>query len=134
MNFVPEGQHDRSLARSAWESVLRENRPVGYGMIGRIYPRHFKGIPRRKRTPSCRIRNSITPIIVSVLTPERIRPYPTERLFWVALSLAPRARLRSHRPSGTKAIRPSKGLTLSLALMVVNPGPAFLALGDRDWT
>src|SRR5580658_2830475 len=25
---------DRSLARSAWESVPRKNRPVGYGMIG----------------------------------------------------------------------------------------------------
>jgi len=35
MAFVPEGQHDRSLARSAWEIVHRDNRPVGYGMIGR---------------------------------------------------------------------------------------------------
>src|ERR1700674_747207 len=26
---------DRSLARSAWASVTRKNRPVGYGMIGR---------------------------------------------------------------------------------------------------
>src|ERR1700693_1377145 len=26
---------DRRLARSAWESVPRKNRPVGYGMIGR---------------------------------------------------------------------------------------------------
>jgi hypothetical protein len=26
---------DRSLARSAWESVPRKNRPVGYGMVGR---------------------------------------------------------------------------------------------------
>ena len=33
--FVPEGQHDSSQARSAWESVPRKNRPVGYGMIGR---------------------------------------------------------------------------------------------------
>jgi hypothetical protein len=32
---VPEGQHDRSLARNAWEIAHRENRPVGYGMIGR---------------------------------------------------------------------------------------------------
>jgi hypothetical protein len=30
----PEGQADRSQARSAWESVLRKNRHVGYGMIG----------------------------------------------------------------------------------------------------
>ena len=36
MYYVSEGQHDRSLARSAWEIVHRENRPVGYGMIGRI--------------------------------------------------------------------------------------------------
>ena len=35
MAFVPEGRHDRSLARSAWESVPRKNRPVGYGMTGR---------------------------------------------------------------------------------------------------
>jgi hypothetical protein len=33
--FVPEGQHDSSLARSAWDSVQRANRPVGYSMIGR---------------------------------------------------------------------------------------------------
>jgi hypothetical protein len=26
---------DRSLARSAWESASRRNRPVGYGLIGR---------------------------------------------------------------------------------------------------
>ena len=39
MYFVPEGQHDSSLARSAWESVPRENRPVGYGMIVRSYLR-----------------------------------------------------------------------------------------------
>jgi|ERR1700734_2596835 hypothetical protein len=36
MVFVPEGQHDRSQARSAWESVPPKNRPVGYGMIGRF--------------------------------------------------------------------------------------------------
>jgi hypothetical protein len=50
MYFVPEGEHDSShstryrllmagLARSAWESVHRENRPVGYGMTGHSYPR-----------------------------------------------------------------------------------------------
>jgi hypothetical protein len=49
----------------------------------------------------------------SVRTPARIGPYPAGRVFWVALSQALRARLRSHRPSGTKAIRPSKGLALS---------------------
>ena len=32
---------DRSLARSAWESIPRKNRPVGYGMIGRANQRCF---------------------------------------------------------------------------------------------
>jgi hypothetical protein len=31
--FVPEGQGDRSLARSAWESPPQKSRPVGYGLI-----------------------------------------------------------------------------------------------------
>jgi hypothetical protein len=30
---VPEGQCDRSLARSAWDSANPKSRPVGYGMI-----------------------------------------------------------------------------------------------------
>jgi hypothetical protein len=77
------------LARSAWESVHRENRPVGYGMI------HSK------------FRHSI---IESVRTPARIGPYPTGRLFWVALSQALRARLRSHRPSGTSTIGQQIGI------------------------
>jgi hypothetical protein len=37
MSFVPEGQHDRSLARSAWKSIYRENRPGGNGMSGPSY-------------------------------------------------------------------------------------------------
>ncbi len=41
---VPEGQPDRSLARSAWDSTPRKNRPGGYGMIGASHPR---GISRR---------------------------------------------------------------------------------------
>jgi hypothetical protein len=41
MAFVPEGQADRSQARCAWESVPREHRPVGYGMIGRSIPEVF---------------------------------------------------------------------------------------------
>ena len=32
MSFVPEGQADRSQARSAWESATPKERPVGYGM------------------------------------------------------------------------------------------------------
>src|SRR5208283_4200830 len=50
---------------------------------------------------SLSVQNSVTPIIESVRTPARITPYPTGRLFGVALSQALRARLRSHRPSGT---------------------------------
>jgi hypothetical protein len=33
MAFVPEGRRDRSLARSAWDSVTQKSRPVGYGPI-----------------------------------------------------------------------------------------------------
>ena len=32
-SFVPEGQADGSLARSAWESATQKSRPVGYGVI-----------------------------------------------------------------------------------------------------
>ena len=39
--FVPEGQADGSQARSAWDSVPRKNRPVGYGMIGAADPTGF---------------------------------------------------------------------------------------------
>jgi hypothetical protein len=46
--LVPEGRCDRSLARSAWKSVPRKNRPVGYGMIDAANPRvvsHRKCVP-----------------------------------------------------------------------------------------
>ena len=43
----------------------------------------------------------ITRIGSLTCTPARIIPYPTGRLFWMAPSQALRARLRSHRPSGT---------------------------------
>jgi hypothetical protein len=33
MYFVPEGQHDRSQARCAWDSATQKSRPVGYGLI-----------------------------------------------------------------------------------------------------
>ncbi len=33
MIFVPEGQADRSLARSAWDNATAKSRPVGYGVI-----------------------------------------------------------------------------------------------------
>ena len=29
----PEGQYDRSLARSAWDIATPRSRPVGYGLI-----------------------------------------------------------------------------------------------------
>jgi hypothetical protein len=46
---------DRSLARSAWESVPRKNRPVGYGMPGianprGISPRNVRGRVTRRWT------------------------------------------------------------------------------------
>jgi hypothetical protein len=31
--FVPEGQANRSLARSAWDNATLKSRPVGYGVI-----------------------------------------------------------------------------------------------------
>jgi hypothetical protein len=33
MVFVPEGQHDSSQARSAWDNATPKSRPVGYGVI-----------------------------------------------------------------------------------------------------
>jgi hypothetical protein len=33
MSFVPEGQADRNLARSAWDNATPKRRPVGYGVI-----------------------------------------------------------------------------------------------------
>jgi hypothetical protein len=33
MAFVAEGQRDRSLARSAWDSAAPKSRPLGYGLI-----------------------------------------------------------------------------------------------------
>ena len=33
--FVPEGQADRSLARSAWKASPKRTVPEGYGMNGR---------------------------------------------------------------------------------------------------
>src|SRR6202023_3151512 len=56
---------------------------------------------------SAHLSNFLTPRTVSTLLnrPGRpsypIIPYPTGRRFWVAFFQALRARLRSHRPSGT---------------------------------
>jgi hypothetical protein len=79
MYFVPSGQHDRSLARSAWKSVPhRGNRPGGYGMIGVAKPRGFS-----PQEVCCDARyfvfgNSLLPI---KWVRTRIRPYPTGQLF-----------------------------------------------------
>jgi hypothetical protein len=54
---------DRSLARSAWESVLRKNRPIGYGMIGRSESqRYFSSTCAPRFGFSFPIRNFVTPI------------------------------------------------------------------------
>ncbi len=58
MEFVPEGQHDSSRARSAWRAPPQKIRPVGYGVI-------LAGV-RTNRS-----RTSLGPII----------PYPTGRFF-----------------------------------------------------
>jgi hypothetical protein len=70
MAFVPEGQADRSQARSAWESVPQMYRPVGHGMIG---PANSRGMSHGN--VSC---------VESVRTLTRIIPYPTGRLFGLA--------------------------------------------------
>jgi hypothetical protein len=54
---------DRSLARSAWESVPRKNRPVGYGVIGRSESqRCFSSRCAPCFGFSIPIRNFVTPI------------------------------------------------------------------------
>jgi hypothetical protein len=68
-----------------------------------------------------KFRHSNHRIGLLIRSPARIIPYPTGRLFWMAPSQALRARLRSHRPSGTKAIRSSQGLAIKLALMGLKP-------------
>ena len=97
------------LGRSAWNKPhTNKTRPVGHGMIG------WRPNPKGARVSSGRL---ITPIIESVQIPARITPYPTGRLFAVALSQALRARLRSDRPSGTGGqsplrLRPGPGWTI----------------------
>jgi hypothetical protein len=88
-------------------------------MIGRSYP----DIPVHLSSKMCAIwrnRNLVTPIVESVRLWTRIRPYPTGRLFWVAMSEALRARLRSHRCSGTKYILRAEALN-EVALMGLEP-------------
>jgi hypothetical protein len=72
----------------------------------------------------------LTPIIESARTPARITPYPTGRLFRVALTQALRARLPSACPSGTKAIHPSK-TRIKLAFMPLRSGACSVAVAPR---
>jgi hypothetical protein len=101
---------DRSLARSAWQSALEEpSRRARYDR-GSESQSYFSSTCAPCFSFGFPIRNFVTAIIESVGTPVRIRPYPTGRLFWVALSQALRARLRSHRPSGTFKPLPFRGV------------------------
>ena len=94
---------DRSLARSAWgkRPSKEPSRRVRYDraqLIPEVFLVEMCAVFLKE---GFRIRNFVTPIIESVRTPARITPFPTGRHFGVALSQALRARLRSHRPSGT---------------------------------
>src|SRR6202035_5517903 len=104
MAFVPEGQADSSQARSAWESVPRKYRPVGYGMIGRSQSQRYfswKWAPCRIGAHTCT---------------NHTVPYGTA--LWVGATQALRAWLRSCCPSGTKPIE----AWIKLALMGFHPG------------
>ena len=105
---VPEGRCDRSLARSAWgkRPSKEPSRRVRYDraqLIPEVFLVQMCAVFLKE---GFRIRNFATPIIESVRTPARITPFPTGRLFGVALFQALRARLRSRRPSGTFRNRP----------------------------
>jgi hypothetical protein len=93
--FVPEGQHDRSQARSAWNSANPKSRPVGYGMIrvGVRTDSTWLTFPRD--------------IPLELAAPDHTVPYGTVHLRDTSQAL--RAWLRSACPSGTKAIRPIEG-------------------------
>jgi hypothetical protein len=108
MYFVPEGHHDRSQARSAWEQCP-SNVPSRRVRFDRA-----QSIPEVFLVKMCAMSNRCAP-------PARIIPYPTGRLVGLALSQALRAWLRSACPSGTRAIRPSNGLASSQRLCGFNP-------------
>ncbi len=132
MYFVPEGQHDRSLAQSAWDTATPQDpsRRVRYdscrcahrfedwrgGNFERyrlaewkwsLNPFHEEYLAFLKNRDAYfdekYLWDQLRPII----------PYATGRFFGETLSQALRARLRSCCPSGTKAIHPSKGPALS---------------------
>ena len=75
---VPEGRHDRSLARSAWESIPENpSRRVRYDRA-QLIPEVFL-VQRCATFLLLKFRHSNHR---SVRTPARIRPYPTGRLLW----------------------------------------------------
>jgi hypothetical protein len=86
--------------------MARKNRPAGYGMIGLSESQRYFS----STCAPCfcfsfsysKLRHSNHRIGAHTA---RIRPYPTGRLFWVALFQALRARLRSCCPSGTRSRR-----------------------------
>ena len=83
IGFVPEGQHDSSQARSAWNH--EENGPVPAGRLNRFCD--------------------------TGTDHDFDRPSGTEPVYVDTQAL--RAWLLSACPSGTKAIRPSEGFALS---------------------
>ena len=96
MAFVPEGQHDSSQARSAWN--YEENSPVLAGRLNRSQLRSDSSKNKLSGTDN-----------------DFDRPSGTGPLCIDTQAL--RAWLLSVCPSGTKAIRPSKRHTIILTPM-----------------
>jgi hypothetical protein len=108
MYFVPEGQHDSSQARSAWVAMQR----APSRRDGRSHcqsQRYWSS-----KASSCRFRNarySCSKVCRRLISAEirSIQSSLRDEDLCIATQ-ALRAWLRSACPSGTKAIRPSKGL------------------------
>jgi hypothetical protein len=107
MYLVPEGQHDRSQARSAWSHEENCSVPAGRLNGFRLKLEANKGWIVGLDPPAFA---RLTPEL-RLAPPEFNRPSGTGTLCIATQAL--RAWLRSRCPSGTKAIRPSKGLALS---------------------
>jgi hypothetical protein len=110
MYFVPEGQHDRSQARSAWRheknSLVPEGRSNGSRLsLDANIPFISTGIPSVSKAARTPFRRQVSLTTTSTVPPGRGPLYTATQ--------ALRAWLRSACPSGTKAIRPSKGFALS---------------------
>jgi hypothetical protein len=111
MAFVPEGQADRSLARSAWDNATPKN------PSRRVRCDWCRCAARRFDDWSEEISNPKTENIYIVCGISCARSYRTLRdgFFGGTLSQALRAWLRSCCPSGTKHFRPPR-LCLKSAL------------------